>query len=248
MEPEVLIIEISGERTYKIFSTGVSVVMVDLERLDEYLVGKVHLFVLIPSNMDRKEIHKLTRTFFAKSKIESISVMYASVAASLALGVQNVAMVSLEYGGSGEIWCSVDLVNRSSLVYTSSVTKRVSWEEGVDLVMELLHSAGFRGVTSSLHLRGENGLVEQMMGALQERGVFALGGEVNGEELEIQKGYHLVEFPVYFQRMMPHNMLPDSNIIYVGAVLTIMINYFEIKEVNTREDFEAGITKHLILN
>ncbi|OAG31742.1 hypothetical protein NEDG_00217 [Nematocida displodere] len=249
MEPEVLIIEVTGEKEYKIFETGVSVrVCTETEAL-EHLEGKLHLFLVVQCNMDRKDIHKLAKFFFASSALESISVMYSAVAVSLALGVQNLAVIGLSHLKSGGIECSVDLVGKSSLAYPHSFTRAMEFDAFIDEVMNCLGSSTYRSTTSLAYIRGEASLRERAYQALEQRGLFDLSEEASFDETEAEGGgYRLAPFPSYFEKSMPHNLLPDSDPVYIGAVLTTMINYFEIKEVNTREDFEAGSTKHLILN
>lgn len=248
MEPEVQIIEISGEGMYKLFSTGVLYKECTREEARDSLEGKLHLFLLFSSNADIKEVHQTCRYFFSSTKVESISAMYSSVAASLALGIQNTVVLSVEHSKQEGILCSIDLISKSSLVYSYSQTKCMEYNACVEAIVQQLYLPIFKEA-GCIHIKGDAALKEKAMQSLAEKGVFSGKTESSNEDsLEFFNGYHKVSFPAYFKRMMPHNMLLDSNIIYVGAVLTIMINYFEIKEVNTREDFEAGITKNLLLN
>lgn len=250
MEPEVQIVEINGERLYKMFLSGIEFKECTKEETAENLKGKMHLFLLLPSNMDVHEAHKTCGYFFSATKIESVSAMYSSVSASLALGVQNVVIISVEHSKQEEkIICSVDLVIKSSLVYTHSITKCMTYQECVNLILEQLYIPQIRESAPRVHIKGDPDLIRQIEQLLQEQYMFVeKKDEIDEEEAEIFTGYSKVVFPEYFERMMPHNMLPESKITYVGAVLTIMINYFEIKEVNTREDYETGITKNLLLN
>ncbi|KAI5192014.1 hypothetical protein NECID01_1751 [Nematocida sp. AWRm77] len=248
MEPEVLIIELKGDKTFKVFSTGVSYTLCKEEDIAEHFEGKLHLFLLVPSSLGSKHIYRLAGVFFRVSQLDSISVMYSSVATSLALGIQNLAVVNVEYGEEGSVLCSVDLVNKSSLVCSHSRTQALSFDQAVDTIMESMHSSVYRESVSTVYIKGESILQENVRKILEKKGVFSVEEKSLIDEIEIDMGYTLAQFPYYFEQMMPHNMLPNSDISYVGAVLTTMINYFEIKEVNTREDFEAGITKHLVLN
>jgi len=286
MEPEVLIIEITKEGVLKVFSTGVSYHFCSREEAIRYFDKKLHLFLMVPSAMNKKQIENISSFFFSSSKIESISVMYASVAVSLAVGIQNLVVVELEYGARGDILYSVDLVNKSALACTASISSRRKaekerkdtgegkkdareeeieaeeanaaggggalgrgrLEEVLDKIAEHASSHVCRSSTSSMYIRGDKSLGEEVQNELKRRGVIVLDEESRGEEAEGGSGYVLVGFPQYFEKAMPHNLLPESDVAYVGAVLTTMIKYFEIKEVNTREDFEAGNTKYLILN
>lgn len=246
MEPEVVIIEINGSGVYRVFSTGILFVECTQEEVLKRLAGKLHMFILVSSNIDRHRIHKISSYFFSNSQIESMSVMYSSVSTSLALGLQNTAVVTVNTGAEHSLLLSVDLVQKSRLNYVYSVTKDCSYSEGVETILEHLHSSVYKNSTDSLYVKGDPLLVQKVIEELNKRSLISLSEE-EGED-RIEGGYRLAEFPKYFTSYMPHNLLPDSELSYVGAVLTIMINYFEIKEVNTREDFEAGHLKHLLLN
>ncbi|KAI5190263.1 hypothetical protein NEMIN01_0962 [Nematocida minor] len=247
MEPKVIIIEINGIGVFKVFSTGILFTECTKEEVLNHLTGKLHMFILIASNIDKAAVHKISSYFFRESQIESMSVMYSSVSASLALGAQNIAVVAVDHGPKDSVIWSVDLVQKSSLNYTHSITRTSSYETAVDKMLEYLHSSTYQSATSNIFVRGDKALSEKIREELNKRSVIAAEEENLGDELQV-RGYKLACFPKYFTLHMPHNLLPDSDIVYVGAVLTIMINYFEIKEVNTREDFEAGHTKHLLLN
>ncbi|KAI5170637.1 hypothetical protein NEFER03_0096 [Nematocida sp. LUAm3] len=247
MEPEVLIVEVDGQGAYKVFFTGVSLRVCSGEEVLRELEGKLHLFILLPSNINKKQAYDIAEYFFSNSKIESISTMYASVASSFALGVQSISVLTVHPCSEG-IVASIDLVCRSTLLFTYSSTETYQYNEYIDEVLKRINSPKYKSTTAKLHVRGEPSLMEKVQRSLQERGAFSVDQESAMDVVEIDSGYTAHEFPAYFSRMMPHNMVPGSDVSYVGAVLTIMINYFEIKEVNTREDFESGLYKHLLLN
>ncbi|KAI5132917.1 hypothetical protein NEAUS04_0394 [Nematocida ausubeli] len=247
MEPEVIIIEINGIGVYKVFSTGIAFKECTKEEVVGHLDKKLHVFILVSSNVDKINIHKISKYFFKESKIESMSVMYSSVSTSLALGVQNLCVVTVENGPNSSILWSVDLVRKSSLDCTHSITRTSTYEDALDRILETLHSSVYKSTTSNIYVKGTKPLVDKILTELSKRSLISQSEEEPQED-SADEGYKLVAFPNYFSSYMPHNLLPDSDIVYVGAVLTTMINYFEIKEVNTREDFEAGHTKHLLLN
>lgn len=248
MEPEVLIVELCHGGIYKIFSKGSVSAECTKEEVPEHLKEKLYLFLVVNSGTDKKEICRAAKYFFESSSLEAVSVMYSAVAVSLALGIQNLAVVSLEQRADGLV-VSVDLVSRSSLVIPFSCTMKLPVPEAVTLVLDRLLRPQIRCTTTSLYIRGSPGIRDRVAEEMEKKGAFSRdNGDPVPENQDAQWGYTLAAFPSYFQRMMPHNMLPDSDLVYVGAVLTTMIKYFEIKEVNTREDFEAGRIKHLVLN
>ncbi|OAG30618.1 hypothetical protein NEIG_00130 [Nematocida sp. ERTm5] len=247
MEPEVIIIEINGIGVYRVFSTGISFKECTKEEVVGHLEGKLHVFILVSSNIDKIDIYKISKYFFKESSIESMSVMYSSVSTSLALGVQNLCVVSVENAPNDSILWSVDLVVKSSLNCAHSITRTSTYDVALDKILETLHSSVYKSSTPTIFIKGTKPLVDKMLEELNKRSIISILEESMSDECA-DRGYRLALFPNYFSSYMPHNLLPDSDIVYVGAVLTIMINYFEIKEVNTREDFEAGHTKHLLLN
>lgn len=250
MEPKVVIIEINGVGAYKVFSTGCSSVECTKEEVLTHLKGTLHLFVLISSNIDKMGVYKVSSYFFKSSSIESMSVMYSSVAISLSLGIQNLSVVNLEKGPNDSVLWSVDLVQKSSLNYTYSITDTSTYAEAVDRILFSLHSSVYKSTQNNIFIKGDKKLSEKITEEISKRSIISQDEERAPEDISeySEYGYKIVSLPKYFTHNMPHNLLPGSDIAYIGAVLTIMINYFEIKEVNTREDFEAGHTKHLLLN
>lgn len=247
MESKVIIVEINGIGLYRVFSTGTSFTVCNKEEVLRHIGGRVHMFVLVASNIDKMGVYKISSYFFKSSQIESMSVMYSSVATSLSLGVQNVTVISIERGPDDSILWSIDLVQKSSLNCTHSTTRATSYEEALDMILHSLHTAAYKNAPNNLFIKGDKILSDKILEEITKRSILAPDEEISVEDSP-ECGYKLVSFPKYFYENMPHNLHPGSDIAYVGAVLTIMINYFEIKEVNTREDFEAGHTKNLLLN
>ncbi|KAH9385471.1 uncharacterized protein NEMAJ01_0367 [Nematocida major] len=247
MEPEVIIVEINGTGKYKVFSTGVLFVECTKEEVLQHFDGKLHMFILVNSNIDKSTIRKISGYFFENSQLESMSVMYSSVSTSLALGVQSLISISIENGPDNCVSWSVDLVYKCSLITAHSYTGVSAYDVFVDKMLDMLHEPVYKEKTANVHIKGDPELVKKATAELLGRNVAFVPEEDPLEDVA-EDGYRLVQFPKYFTAYMPHNLLPDSNIAYVGAVLTIMINYFEIKEVHMREDFEVGHTKYLLLN
>lgn len=245
MEPEVCIVEMMMEGLYKVFANGVSFVICSGEELAAHLEGKAHLFLLMPNEMDQVEIKRLAGRIFKASELGSMCVMYSAVATSFALGIQSLVFVSIFSLDNAMYRCNINLVAKSSLNLVKS--KALSGEFG-DVMEEVARYLG-PGNTGAEHIyvKATDELKARAMEALGDAGLIRREEEVD-RELGVFGGYRVADLPSYFARLMPHNMLVGSDLSYVGGVLTTMINYFEIKEVTTREDFEAGSAKYLILN
>ncbi|KAI5180895.1 hypothetical protein NEOKW01_1136 [Nematocida sp. AWRm80] len=247
MEPEVLIIELTGTGVFKVYFTGVSFTQCTQEEVIPHLNKKIHLFILVNNKITTREINSICGYFYRNSSLESISVMYTAVGASLALGTQNIVVIGIEDTPDKNILCTIDLVSNSSLLIPHSNTVIGDYNTVLESIISSLSTYIYKNNITKIHIKNHK-LKDTLITSLTQRGMVVTEVESTTEEIEYHSGYSLVEFPLYFEQNMPHNLLPDSDIAYVGAVLTVMINYFEIKEVNTKEDYDAGLTKNLILN
>ena len=248
MEPEVCIVEMIMEGIYKVFKNGVTFLICTPQELFVHLGGKAHLLLLVPSEIDPVRIKRLAGRMFVEGKVNSMCVMYSAVATSFALGLPSLLSISIFSIDNSVYKCNLDIVSKSCLEYNKSRSVQGDFNGIMDEISKALESPLSRSLgIKEVYIKGTEEMRKRITGRLEEMGMLRKEDE-DEYGLGIFRGYSLAALPSYFKRYMPHNMIEGSDLSYVGGVLTTMINYFEIKEVATREDFEAGSTKHLILN